>query len=59
VPRVITLVHDPIQEEMYHSLGLRTVSPTKIVASALRDVLLAEQETAGGEEQQETKVSEV
>jgi trk system potassium uptake protein TrkA len=59
VPRVITLVHDPIREEMYHSLGLRTVSPTKIVASALRDVLLAEQETAGGEEQQETKVSEV
>ena len=43
VPRVITLVHDPIREEMYSSLGLRTVSPTRIVAQSLREALLAEE----------------
>jgi len=43
VSRVITLVHDPIREEMYRSLGLRTVSPTKIVANSLKEALLAEE----------------
>jgi len=43
VPRVITLIHDPIREEMYRSLGLRTVSPTRIVAQSLREALLAEE----------------
>jgi trk system potassium uptake protein TrkA len=43
VPRVITLVHDPIREEMYRSLGLRTVSPTLIVARSLKEALLAEE----------------
>ncbi|MGA2285738.1 MAG: TrkA family potassium uptake protein [Dehalococcoidia bacterium] len=46
VPRVITLVHDPIREEMYRSLGLRTVSPTRIVAGSLREAILADD---GGE----------
>jgi len=43
VSRVITLVHDPIREEMYGSLGLRTVSPTRIVAQSLKEALLAEE----------------
>lgn len=43
VSRVITLVHDPIREEMYSSLGLRTVSPTRIVANSLKEALLAEE----------------
>jgi len=43
VPRVISLIHDPIREEMYRSLGLRTVSPTRIVARSLREALLAEE----------------
>lgn len=43
VSRVITLVHDPIREEIYRSLGLRTVSPTKIVAQSLKEALLAEE----------------
>lgn len=47
VSRVITLVHDPIREEMYSSLGLRTVSPTRIVTRSLREALLAED--TGGE----------
>jgi trk/ktr system potassium uptake protein len=46
VPRVITLIHDPIREEMYRSLGLRTVSPTRIVAQSLREALLAEESVA-------------
>ncbi|HUS81780.1 MAG TPA: TrkA family potassium uptake protein [Dehalococcoidia bacterium] len=48
VPRVITLVHDPIREEMYRSLGLRTVSPTLIVAHSLKEALLAEESALGG-----------
>jgi trk system potassium uptake protein len=60
VPRVITLVHDPIREEMYKALGLRTVSPTRIVAASLREALVAEEavqastdsgEPAGGNEE--------
>ncbi len=43
VPRVITLVHDPIREEMYRSLGLRTVSPTRVVARFLVEALEAEE----------------
>ena len=44
VPRVISLIHDPIREEMYSSLGLRTVSPTRIVANSLKEALLAEED---------------
>jgi trk system potassium uptake protein len=46
VPRVISLIHDPIREEMYSSLGLRTVSPTRIVANSLKDALLADEGSA-------------
>lgn len=35
VPRVVTRIYDPIREEMYHGLGLRTISPTKLGAEAL------------------------
>jgi trk system potassium uptake protein TrkA len=37
VPKVVCRIYDPIREEMYRSLGLRTVSPTKVVARLLRD----------------------
>ncbi|MGD0765129.1 MAG: TrkA family potassium uptake protein [Dehalococcoidia bacterium] len=50
VPRVITLVHDPIREEIYRSLGIRTVSPTRIVAHSLKEVLLAEEPPSDEEE---------
>jgi len=46
VSRVITLVHDPIREEIYRALGLRTVSPTRIVAKSLKEALLAEESVA-------------
>ena len=35
VPRVVVRIYDPIREEMYHDLGLRTISPTKLGAEAL------------------------
>ncbi len=37
VPKVVCRIYDPIREEMYHNLGLDTVSPTKVVAKLLRD----------------------
>src|SRR4030065_2632011 len=36
VPKVISRIYDPIREEMYRNLGLRTVSPTKVVAKLLK-----------------------
>ncbi len=35
VPCVVSRIYDPIREEMYHMLGLRTISPTKIGAELL------------------------
>lgn len=39
VPRVVSRIYDPLREEMYRSLGLRTISPTKVGAQLLRDAL--------------------
>jgi trk system potassium uptake protein TrkA len=36
VAKVICRIYDPIREEMYRNLGLRTVSPTKVVAKLLK-----------------------
>lgn len=41
VPRVICRIYDPIREQMYHRLGLRTISPTKVMAGLLREQLEA------------------
>ncbi len=30
VPRVVCRIYDPIREEMYNELGLRTISPTRV-----------------------------
>ena len=37
VPRVVTRIYDPMREEMYHSLGIESVSPTKVVAELLKE----------------------
>jgi trk system potassium uptake protein TrkA len=42
VPRVITRIYDPIREELYHSLGLRTISPTKVGAQLIREAVEGE-----------------
>ena len=43
VPRVVCRIYDPIREEMYRKLGLRTISPTKIGARLLREALEGEE----------------
>ena len=57
VPRVVSRVFDPIREEMYRSLGLRTINPTRIQARLLREALEKEEEpvAAGPGAQPETE----
>jgi trk system potassium uptake protein TrkA len=40
VPRVVCRIYDPLREEMYKMLGLRTISPTKVGAQLLLDALM-------------------
>lgn len=40
VPKVVCRIYDPLREELYKSLGLETMSPTKIGAGVLMDMLL-------------------
>jgi trk system potassium uptake protein TrkA len=42
VPRVVCRIYDPLREEMYKMLGLRTISPTKVGAQLLMDALLGD-----------------
>ena len=49
VPRVVSRVFDPIREEMYRSLGLRTINPTRIQASLMKEVLEREEEPAASD----------
>jgi trk system potassium uptake protein TrkA len=37
VPKVVSRIYDPIREEMYHNLGIESVSPTKVVAELLKE----------------------
>ena len=39
VPKVVCRIYDPIREELYHSLGLETISPTTVGARLLKDVI--------------------
>jgi trk system potassium uptake protein TrkA len=39
VPKVVCRIYDPIREEMYRNLGLETISPTKIGAELLKEVI--------------------
>src|SRR3954452_1445773 len=41
VPRVVTRIYDPIRQDTFKALGLQTISPTVIGASAVLDALLA------------------
>jgi trk system potassium uptake protein TrkA len=50
VPRVVCRIFDPIREELYHNLGLETISPTREVARMLKEALDREPaETPSGE----------
>jgi trk system potassium uptake protein TrkA len=39
VPRVMCRIYDPLREEMYSTLGLETISPTRVFAQLLKDKL--------------------
>lgn len=43
VERVVSRIFDPIREQMYRSLGLRTMSPTRAGAQLLYEALMAEE----------------
>jgi trk system potassium uptake protein len=49
VPRVVCRIYDPLREEMYKMLGLRTISPTKVGAELLMNALLADDAPKGAE----------
>jgi trk system potassium uptake protein TrkA len=39
VRKVVCRIFDPIREELYHSLGLETMSPTRVGAQLLKEAL--------------------
>ena len=39
VPRVVCRIYDPLREEMYSTLGIETISPTKVFAQLLKEKL--------------------
>ena len=43
VPRVVSRIFDPIREEMYHGLGIRTINPTRVQSRLLKEVLEREE----------------
>ncbi|MEA1958922.1 MAG: TrkA family potassium uptake protein [Chloroflexota bacterium] len=44
VPKVVCRIYDPLREELYESLGLVAMSPTKLGAEVLKDLVLGEGE---------------
>jgi trk system potassium uptake protein TrkA len=50
VRRVVCRIYDPIREELYHELGLETISPTKVGARLLKEALEREPAAPGGGE---------
>ena len=40
VPKVVCRIYDPLREELYHSLGLETISPTRTGAQLLKDLVV-------------------
>ena len=54
VPRVVCRIYDPIREEIYHGLGIETISPTLVGARLLKEALekepVARRQTPAGSE---------
>ena len=48
VERVVCRIYDPIREEIYHGLGLETISPTMVGARLLKEALEREPAASGG-----------
>ena len=49
VPRAVCRIYDPIREEIYHGLGLETISPTLVGAHLLKELLEREPVIRRGE----------
>jgi trk system potassium uptake protein TrkA len=47
VARCVCRIYDPIREEIYHGLGLETISPTKVGARLLKEALMREPSASG------------
>jgi trk system potassium uptake protein TrkA len=43
IRRVGSVIFDPMREEVYHGLGMRTVNPTKMEAQLLRELIEREE----------------
>ncbi|MDP2936324.1 MAG: TrkA family potassium uptake protein [Dehalococcoidia bacterium] len=39
VPKVVCRIYDPLREELYHTLGLETISPTNVGAQLVKDAI--------------------
>lgn len=50
VQRVVCRIYDPIREEMYRGLGLRTISPTKVGVRLVKEAVEAEPDDGSGED---------
>ena len=46
---VATRVFDPLREEMYRNMGLRTINPTRVQAKRLKHLLEAESDVAAND----------
>lgn len=44
IGRVSSVIFDPMREEVYRGLGLRTINPTKLEAELLRELIEQEDE---------------
>lgn len=44
IERVSSVIFDPMREEIYRGLGLRTINPTKLEAELIRELIEAEDE---------------
>ena len=40
VPKVVCRIYDPLRQELYHTLGLETISPTTVAAQLLKDMVV-------------------
>ena len=49
VPVVASRVFDPLREEMYRNMGLRTINPTRVQAKRLKRVIEAPDDAAANE----------
>lgn len=49
VPVVASRVFDPLREEMYRNMGLRTINPTRVQAKRLKKIIEAPSDEAASE----------